>query len=296
MTKRTALSLALILVGTTILALHSTFGVQPFVQAAPDTTPDFCPVDVAAYWQLDESTSGTYTDAIGEDDGFCANGKNCPAPTSDGRINGAQTFDSSNETGIDVPGSSDATRSFDWGQDADFTIEFWMKGTSEQTCSTGNEAIVSRTYDGSDHHWWMGCRSSTDGKAFFALTSNNGDRLDLNRGDTTPAHGPSINDGDWHHIVGIREADSNVVRLYVDATEIVAGALDFSSGFTDVSPLNLGYLNLAGGSHFEGTLDEVVLYDRALSPDEIQQHYEDGLNDIGVCAGTNSYLPVVSRQ
>jgi len=40
--------------------------------------------------------------------------------------------------------------------------------------------------------------------------------------------------------------------------------------------MNIGWLNLSGGFHFEGSLDEVAIYNRALSPEEISTHYNNG--------------------
>ena len=51
--------------------------------------------------------------------------------------------------------------------------------------------------------------------------------------------------------------------------------------------LSIGWLDLFGGFRLGGMLDEVALYDRALTADEIQDHYEDGLAGWGI-----DYIPV----
>jgi len=45
----------------------------------------------------------------------------------------------------------------------------------------------------------------------------------------------------------------------------------------------MGWLNLSGGFHFDGTVDEVALYDRALSLDEIQEYYNNREARLGYC-------------
>ena len=63
------------------------------------------------------------------------------------------------------------------------------------------------------------------------------------------------------------------IRLYVDGRlEGVAPAF-FSSGFASAAPLDVGRLNLLGGFHLLGAVDEVAVYDRALTDVEIHHHY-----------------------
>jgi hypothetical protein len=69
--------------------------------------------------------------------------------------------------------------------------------------------------------------------------------------------------------------------LYVDGALDIAEDQAYNAGFGSTSAvLNIGYL--AGGSRFGGLLDEVALYDRALTGDEIQDHYDDGLAGRGI--------------
>lgn len=89
--------------------------------------------------------------------------------------------------------------------------------------------------------------------------------------------------GRWHHIVCQKSGDT--LELYID------GELVGSSSFGDLGPeplqgtvpcqLLLGCLKLHPSSlvphqtrYFFGRLDELALYERALGPDEIRQHYQ----------------------
>ena len=47
--------------------------------------------------------------------------------------------------------------------------------------------------------------------------------------------------------------------------------------------MNIGWLRQAGGYRFEGTLDEIAVYGRALSASEIQEHFAVGLEGVGYC-------------
>ncbi len=210
------------------------------------------------YWRLDES-SQPYVDSYGTNHATCTN---CPNPTT-GIANGAQQFSLTSQ--VNVPDDN----TFDWGVSESFSIEFWMKTDSSSTCS-GNQVMAGRT----SPFWWVGCLSNT-GLAYFELndTSGNG---------TAVAGHTDLTDGNWHHIVAIR--DSSQVRLYVDGIIEGSSNYTYSSGFSSTSALTMGWLNLGGGYHFIGNMDEVALYNRTLSETEIFNHYYLGRGYCDMCA------------
>jgi hypothetical protein len=81
-------------------------------------------------------------------------------------------------------------------------------------------------------------------------------------------------DGQWHHIVGVY--DGSTVSLYVDkalvASTPASGTIQSSFG----TPLTLGRFN-GGGFTFAGDLDEVAIYDHALTADQIHHHYNQAI-------------------
>lgn len=240
-----------------------------------------CLADMAAYWKLDEGGQ-PYDDFYSGHDAQCVSG-NCPSPTK-GRVNGGQTFNGAS-TGVDVP-VIPGDDSFNWGKDDSFSIEFWMRGVSGQTCAGSgifnNEVIIGRDDASTDLHWWLGCEN-TSGIAHFQLRdiTGNGNTAILR------STGKPINDGAWHHIVSIRDGINKLNRLYVDGTEVASTTFTYNAGFSSTSaPLNVGWLNLDSGYHFEGDLDEVAVYNRALTPNEIQTHYNyrnSGIPSPGYC-------------
>jgi len=77
--------------------------------------------------------------------------------------------------------------------------------------------------------------------------------------------------GRWVHIAGT--FDGTVMRIYVDGEE--HGAMERSG---PVNPndfhLVLGNYDVGHAAHFAGLLDEVKLYDRALSAEEVRESCE----------------------
>lgn len=82
----------------------------------------------------------------------------------------------------------------------------------------------------------------------------------------------SCTPGIWTHIVAVKTSDS--IRLYCNGQlQINLDDLDFD----DTSPYNavLGQLDsVRPMRQFEGQLDEVAIYEKALTEEQIRQHYE----------------------
>src|SRR5262249_51545218 len=89
--------------------------------------------------------------------------------------------------------------------------------------------------------------------------------------------GPRINDGQWH-LVGVVFTRSDNGVLYVDGAPAVggAGSIANQSGNIDNSvPLRFGVEDQTGNQnfYFSGAIDEVRIYSRSLSQQEITDLY-----------------------
>jgi hypothetical protein len=120
-----------------------------------------CPNTLSGYWRLDESSSGSYQDYVGTNDGACDGG--CPSPTSDGVSGNGQLFDGTND-GIRVPANS----IMNWLRSDSFTIELWVQRV---TGNTDLEAFVGRA-DAGGLSWYIGINSS--GRAQVRLNAADG--------------------------------------------------------------------------------------------------------------------------
>ena len=84
----------------------------------------------------------------------------------------------------------------------------------------------------------------------------------------------------WTHIAGTW--DGAMMRIYVNGIE-QSEKLSFSGPINIVTyPLKFGVAPHSGVPYaFNGKIDEAAIYNRALSEEEINQHYEDGLIGLG---------------
>ncbi|HEX8565490.1 MAG TPA: LamG-like jellyroll fold domain-containing protein [Pyrinomonadaceae bacterium] len=95
----------------------------------------------------------------------------------------------------------------------------------------------------------------------------------------------NISAGGWYHIAYTFDDLSNAQALYINGAAVAGGAATASIVY-DAHPITIGaeYENEFLNYFFKGKIDEVQIFDRALSASEIQSIYHGG--SAGVC--TNS--------
>jgi hypothetical protein len=124
-------------------------------------------------------------------------------------------------------------------------------------------------------------------KSFFFI------KLDSNRRQTylnTPDYSWEYNHS--YHLVATWGPSG--MRFYINGvlsdSKFYDGDGEISNPTTDfigsTAPIEIGDYMAYGSSGwqpFAGTIDEVAVYNRALTPAEVQQHYQNGLNGYGYC-------------
>ena len=209
---------------------------------------------LAGYWKLDETTGSSASDAsTNGNTGTLNNMEN--GDWVAGQIGNGLTFD-----GVDEYGSVPDNNALDIGASQDFTISFWIKTTA----SPGSTKPLAKKEVNDNSVGW----------GFYQST--NGIYMKIGDGSSSLYDGisvPNINDGTWHLITHSVIRKGNCTR-YRDA--VIVGQTDCSSwASTDLSnssSLYFGVNNIANG-YWDGSLDEVRIYNRALSSDEVGQLY-----------------------
>lgn len=220
------------------------------------------------HWMLNESSGANYRDVYTPIDAI-AQARSRPAPVK-GVVGGGQRFNG-RDTGLDVIGSPN----FDWEANETFTIELWLRTeTKEGSSEAQNQVLMGRHATDSPSQWWLGL--DKDRRAGFYLPD-----IEF-KGAYVGNSGPKLNDGSWHQLVVVREGSSGAIRLYVDGEQIATSNFAHDHGFSSRSPVTIGYFNasMLNSYHYEGELDEVKLFGRALSPEEIRERFVDVYNNL----------------
>ena len=187
--------------------------------------------------------------------GYASNGTIYGTSITPGKLGQAEAFDGLN-TYINVGDPSSGI--LDFGAGKDFSYSFWFKrrndSVSKFLLSKGAGQTASPGYA-----FILG-----GGKTLNALFSKSGEDLRLS------VIGSSINDNNWHHVVVSNTRSGNCV-IYLDSIQNATG--DISSYNVDIST-SYSFIIGAGAlapsvSHFGGSIDDVRLYDRALSATEV---------------------------
>jgi hypothetical protein len=132
------------------------------------------------------------------------------------------------------------------------TVECWVK-----TDKAGQDSawIVNRVYARGDSGYRLGL---SGGKPTFGVPETGWDHH-LSASDALPV-------GRWVHLAGT--FDGKTIRIYMDGKEL--GSMDRPGPIKpNAFTLCLGSYSEGHEAHFTGLLDEVTLYDRALTADQI---------------------------
>jgi len=213
------------------------YGGTPEASMSPGPLPTFPPL---AYWKLDEAEGTIAHDSALYHDGTL-NGNPVWQPTT-GMVDGALQFD-----GIDDYVSTPFVLN---PADGEFSVFMWIKG------GTPGQVTISQA-DGSD---WLSADTS-EGKLMTRLMSLPGGRF-------PPQPLVSefvITDGVWHRVGFVWDGSGRM--LYVDDAEV---ARDVAAQ-VGLQGTNGRFYIGAGkarevGSFWSGLIDDVRIYDRAVTP------------------------------
>lgn len=205
---------------------------------------------------------------------------------NNGSVSGAQLAEDRNNAdfsafyfdGVDDYIEVPSIGAINFGTDQEFAISIWLKYEKSQPNSTNvdNDVLAK---------WVKG--GSTDGKGYpFCLRITNqksdtpgewyGTRWDSDacgHGGGAGSAGKVCGDGKWHHIVYMKT--STVVIAYIDGEQADQGTDNTSCETKNDAPLLIGLRSKSGGNAFNGYVDDLRIYNRSLSAEEIKQLFEE---------------------
>jgi Concanavalin A-like lectin/glucanases superfamily/Immunoglobulin domain len=174
---------------------------------------------------------------------------------------------------------------------AQLTVECWVKWNNLNTPGTsvypGQQYIVFKQNSRmSDFEGYVLSKDRTwDDIILWEVTCASGQLVRIDS--TSP-----VTTNVWYHLAGVR--GSNYIQLYFNGRLEAQTGVDFPQDYGDW-PL---YFGTSGQTYYDrklnGVIDEVALYNRALSANEIAAVYAAGA--AGKCKGTNGILIVAQPQ
>ena len=208
---------------------------------------------LVGHWTFDDIDGTTVPDNSG-------NGNDGTMVNSPQQINGvtgaALDFDESNPDYIEI-GDQSALDITD-----DISISAWIRGVVNQ------DTIFSKYNFGAQ----VGYMLLNVGADYVFRINGDG-------GPSVRVTGPPYNDGNWHHIVAVKEGNE-LLRIYMNGREASDQYENQDAGQPIVAPTgitaHIGRRSDNSGYIYNGDLDDVRVYNRALSPSEIEMLYKMG--------------------
>jgi len=257
--------------GTDTLTLEAGTGNITFNGAVGGALPYNVAVllnDPVGYWRLDEEGETAFDSSGNNIDGTYFGGVN---RNQEGALvddaNPAPFFDGT--TGyVEIPDSD----FIDFGTNEDFTITAWIKASPEQLDTEAGDNDVIEKWSGAPEGYPYVIRYLNQSGKILAARY---DGFVANSNNPTVNSIVSVDDGQFHHIAFIKEGST--LSLYVDGV-LKDTSIDTTNRPTqNNSPL---FLARRGGNAFDnffrGSIDEVAIYDSALSPSEVADQYTTG--------------------
>jgi hypothetical protein len=215
-----------------------------------------------AYWRLDETNGNVAHDYIGGLNGTYTNvalgqpGDNLLDTHKAARFG---SLSSANSYVANLP------IDFATAGNAAFSIEAWVNGSAQ-----GNDnGLVTKGTGAGGEQFNLDCGSANHAFRFFVRDAGGGVHL---------ANGTVAPNGAWHHLVGVCDEANGRVLLYVDGVANANGTITAGTGLqSSTSPMSIGSRQSGATTPFDfqfvGSMEEVVVYNYALTAARIQAHF-----------------------
>ena len=207
---------------------------------------------LVGYWPLDTDLMDVIADSHGE----LMDGEDDVPDFADGKLGGALSLDGIGEFVEINPDNEPLFDGFDDdGGQTGFTISTWFKVNAFEKSW---QALVAK---GEGNRWRIHRRGGE------SVMTGNGGNADVSAGST------AVDDDEWHHLALISIPDEGV-ELYVD------GELEGTSGPPNLEdndlPMMIGENPDARGRTWNGLVDDLAFWNRALSESDVRTLWNDG--------------------
>jgi type II secretory pathway pseudopilin PulG len=225
------------------------------------------------HWMLDETSGTTAADSSGNGNNGTLYGSPTYPTWVAGQIGNALRFDGTNDY-VSLPIGS-VINSL-----TNCTIATWVNWSGNSTWQ--------RIWDfgtGETVNMFLTPKNGSNNRLRFAITVSSW-------GGEEQTTGPAVLPSGWHHVTVTIDADNHTHKLYLDGSPVAQN----TSGSLDPSDLGNTNLNRLGRSqysadpYFYGKLDDVRIYNFALSPEEVDELAQWSGGSSGTVSGGAGYV------
>jgi hypothetical protein len=206
------------------------------------------------YYKFDEGYGTTANNA--GNGGSADNGTISNATwTNDGKFGKALSFNGTNNI---VTVANPTTFDF---VTSDFTLSAWVNPAATQSSGTGRIIDKLKTVSGTSSYF-MGVNASGNPEYWLSDGTTTVDRRYA---------GKDVRNG-WHQLV-VTYSRGNLAKLYIDGTNVDSVSIASVGDLISYNGMIIGNVGSGSPNNFNGTVDEVKIYNYALTSDEVQTDY-----------------------
>lgn len=236
---------------------------------------------LVGHWKLNEASGPTAADSATGNDGTYTNS---PTPTA-GYYNNALEFSGNtgaNATNDRLAIGDPADGSLDFGTNS-FSYGLWLYatgsvGTYDMPWTKGGGCVGCRGYD------------MEFGSGSWTTYIGDGDEVNT----STVSASPILNA--WTHVMVVVDRPASKHNTYVNGALVTSDTISATFGSVDTTTVATIGASSSGAYPFLGMIDDVRVYNRALTADEVDLLYNGGQScgdSFGACstAGQKNYDP-----
>jgi hypothetical protein len=203
-------------------------------------------------------------DSVGGNNGYLTNG----ASYDLGKVGAGFSLD-----GIDGCAVVPNANALNFGSNQNFSIEAWIQAEPTPNNTYGLTVIAQKSYTPDTSQslgWGLFMENGRLGFLLCPAPMSSANSMHWTAFDT------ALEDGLFHHVAATLDRKSaSVGKLYVDGNVVLTFDLSAYSGdLSNNSPLYIGrHDNASINAYFKGIIDEVSVYNRALTENEISNIY-----------------------
>ncbi|MGC9344581.1 MAG: LamG-like jellyroll fold domain-containing protein, partial [Bacteroidales bacterium] len=250
-----------------------------------------CDEDLISYWKLDETSGDTYIDFK---NGYNANTLT-PVTPVEGVVDSAQLLEPLGKTEQYLYVSDEGQYNFDRSQG--FSISLWFKFNGSHLAEPENQVLMARGIPEGDNMTMLLMLNlvsdPNNPKVTFQLRPKGESYI------KTVTPNISINQNEWYHVVAIYDGAPNPnptdLIVYINNQRNYYPHTFSDLDFVGTHDLNIGFWDAYESNRFpfNGAIDEVLFYKKALSQTEVGNIYNDGIIGRPNCKPGN-YYPLIT--
>ncbi len=243
----------------------------------PTPTPVACPTTgLAHYWPANESSGATVADVIGV--GGVANGTIVNNVTRIvGKLGNALQFTNtasnpSDTTTAAVNMGQASTKGLDFSTSQQYSVSGWVKASP----ASSFQFLVADMHGAGNGNGWS-ISTQPDGTLLLYNVNDYHVPYQILVGGTA-----NVRDGNWHHFAVTYDGaitPDPLVKIYVDGVQSNTGTFNSLGGRNTASvnaPFRFGAREYGNYAVYTGALDDIGIWNRALTETEVQTLYNFG--------------------